>query len=184
MNKTGYITLAVLVVILVAASMFYLHVQKQNKSDALQDSSAANVLVAPSGEGYTDLLGNPVSFDQYIGKNLLAFAWASWCPSCGEQLKILADAAQADQDIKVLAFNRAESINTVKSYLQFYGLENTVELVLDPDDHFFSSIDGYSMPETVLFNSSGDIIHHERGPVTPEELSYLLQKFETTTSQN
>ncbi len=184
MSKSGYITLITLLIIIALAVAYYFYVQKQNETEALNNSPVAQALLGADGASYTDLEGNPVSLDDYIGSDLLAFAWASWCPSCGDQLSLLAKVANENENLSVLAFNRAEPIPTAQSYLQFYGLTDTVELIMDPTDHFFNSVDGYAMPETIIFNELGDIVHHERGEITETELIYTLQELDIITSQN
>lgn len=184
MSRSGYITLIILLLVVTFAVIFYLNVLKQNDREALQESPAANSLKITGEGSYTDIYGNKVSLDQYVGKNLLALAWASWCPSCGQQLQLLARAAGNNQDIKVLAFNRAEPLSTAKSYLNFYGLNDTVELIMDPSDHFFNSVNGYAMPEVIIFNTKGEIVHHERGEISEGELNLLLRNLNISTSQN
>jgi len=184
MTKSGYITLAILFFILLIGFLYYLNVQRGNENEILQRSPAANSLNVEGDASYTELQGNPASLNQYVGTSLVTFAWASWCPVCGDQLKILADVAGDYESVKVLAFNRAEPINTARSYLSLYGLENTVELIMDPTDHFFNSVEGYSMPETIIFNTVGEVVHHERGEISDEKLRFLLNKFAADTSQN
>lgn len=137
MNRTGYFTIVFLLFILIGAFIFYVQVQKEIQEEVLQTSLAANSLKVSSDTSYLDINGNPVSLKQYVGENVLAFAWASWCPSCGQQLQDLSKISKKYDDVTVLAFNRAEPKETVLNYLNFFGLIDTVELILDPTDHFF-----------------------------------------------
>lgn len=174
MDRSTWITVGVMIVVLSIAALYFWHVQKQKGIDSLNESPAASVL---SGSGqYTDVDGNPVSLDDYLGQTVVAFAWASWCPSCVEQLELLGSVAQKYDDVVVLAFNRAEPLYTAKSFLEFYNLDAKVELVMDADDHFFKTVSGYSMPETVIFNAEGQIYHHERGEIDKDEIEFLVQQ--------
>jgi thiol-disulfide isomerase/thioredoxin len=174
--RTSLITFIVLGIILLMVFIYYQRITEQNDVDALAVSPAAQSL---AGEGlYTDLAGNQVSLSDYVGQNIIAFAWASWCPACVEQLKLLSAVAEGQESVVVLAINRGESRATARDFLAFYNLDTSVELILDPNDHFFQSVNGFSMPETVVFNRAGNIVHHERGPITDSELTYIINNLD------
>lgn len=172
MNRSGVVTIIILLTILVLVFWYYLNISSTNNQELLEQNHAVNAL--SDNANYTDINGNPVSLSDYYGQSILAVSWASWCPDCVEQLQIFETLDLTDKDIVILAINRAESAETAKSFLQFYNLESSLELVLDPKDHFFDSIGGYAMPEIILFNKDGDVIHHKRNLLREEELVALL----------
>jgi len=152
--------------------LYTLQVSQKNQQTELAASPAASVFTSESV--YTDIEGNPIRLDDYLGQTVIALAWASWCPSCGEQLKLLAAIADENSDIVTLAFNRGETSNRAQAFLEFFNIETNVQLVLDPDDNFFTSIEGYAMPELVIFDKQGNISHHVRGPISKPELESVL----------
>jgi thiol-disulfide isomerase/thioredoxin len=182
MERSGWITLAVLGVILLLVAWYLGQVQDKNQLEKQAESPAA-VALAPTGI-YTDLNGEPLSLDNYIGQTVVVAAWASWCLSCAVQLSELSQLAAENPDVAVLAINRAESASQVRAYFSHFGLEGTIEPILDPQDHFFDSIEGYTMPEVVIYTANGDISHHERGALPQERLQLLVAEVEQMTSQN
>jgi thiol-disulfide isomerase/thioredoxin len=173
MDRSGTITLVILILTLTVVFLYYAQVRQANQEAQRANTPAATVL--SNNSRYTDIDGNPVLLGDYVGQKVVALAWASWCPSCADQLQIMGELVESNPDVVVLAFNRAEPVTTANQFLQFYGLSSQVELVLDPDDHFFQSIGGYSMPETVIFDESGQILHHKRGFISVDELTLLLE---------
>ena len=176
MNRSGVITLLILTSLIVLVFLFYWQVEKKNERETLETSPAAKSLV--SNPNYLDIEGNPIFLDDYLGQTVIAFAWASWCPSCIDQFSVFEEVSAKYDSVAVLAFNRGEPVDTVKDFLAFYGLDNNFQLILDPTDHFFTSIDGYSMPETVIFSPNGDIFHHQRNAITKNELEFFLNEVE------
>lgn len=175
-QKEAILTISFLVLFLLIVFLFYFFILKENAQENLQTSDAAHALSIGEEVGFTDINGNPVSLDTYLGKTIIALAWASWCSSCAQQLMLLAEVSDSNPDFVILAFNRAEPVTTAKDFLQYYGLEASVQLIMDPNDHFFTSVAGYSMPETVIFDSQGTIRHHERGEISRVRIEQILEE--------
>lgn len=175
MNRATILTLLILLLVLVGVFYFYLNVRENNILEEIKPTAAESVFL--SEVTYTDIDGNELPVVEYADSTVVAVAWASWCPSCVEQLKIVSQVAE-EHDIVVLAFNRAEPIKTAKDFLAFHKLETKVQLVMDDTDNFYTSIGGRAMPETVIFNSKGEIVHHERELFTKEELEKVLEKIQ------
>ena len=128
--------------------------------------------IEPSLESsYLDLDGNPVFLSSMKGKSLIVNSWASWMPFSKDELVILNELKKKYGDsIQILAINRMEDRELVKSYLDIYGIEKNVTFLIDPTDNFYRAIDGYAMPETVFYASDGTLSMHKRGVLTVEEL--------------
>lgn len=116
---------------------------------------------------FTDYEGTVVELSEFKRKLLLVHSWASWCPYCGEELQNLAKLKeQFGDEIEILAINRAEPERDARAFTESLGIDSSqVELLFDPDDTFFRSINGYAMPETVFINARGEIVFHQRGPM-------------------
>jgi thiol-disulfide isomerase/thioredoxin len=172
MLRSGLITIAVLAGICLLMLWYTLRVGEHNRQDKIEQSPAAQALTPDSL--YTDINGTPLTFERYLGQPVVAITWASWCPDCQSQLELLQRIALDYPELVVLAFNRGESAQTAQAYLDHFNITTEIQLVLDPTDNFFSSIDGYSMPETIIFNPSGDVVYHARGPITESQLRSRL----------
>lgn len=116
-----------------------------------------------------DYEGNEVSLKEFRREILIVYAWASWCPYCGAELEYLASLKEKyGEDLSIVAVNRAEPLVDAKDFTdKLQGLDKLV-LLLDGGDMLYKQIDGYAMPETIFINKNGDIIYHQRGPITPE----------------
>lgn len=125
----------------------------------------------------SDYSGNPVHLYDYRRKVTIAYAWASWCPYCASEIEGLAQLKKTYGDsIQVVAINRGESLNTAKSFTDHLTDTEGVVFLLDPDDQFFKLIGGYAMPEMVFIDGSGNIVYHQRGPVTMNDANAEIQK--------
>lgn len=178
MNKATYVTILVIAFVLFVAGYFTYQVLEQNDRDQLNESAASEALITDLEASYTDIDGNPISLNGEIGKILVVTAWASWCPQCVEQLQSLSDLQEnVSDDVRILAINRAEPKSTARSFLQTIDANNLF-LVLDPTDHFFNSIGGYNMPETLVYREDGSVLFHGRGRTAENELRYILETYQ------
>lgn len=110
-------------------------------------------------------------------KILVAYAWASWCTYCAEELQNLAQLKKTYGDkIEILAINRAEPFVIAKEFTEKLQMGKDVTLLLDSNDTFFKSIGGYAMPETVFIDQNGDIVYHQRGPIDMDALEQRMKE--------
>ena len=174
MKQTSLITLGILVVVVFALGLGVYFAQVRDTERTLIESSAGAAFNPTSTASYTDLVGNSVSLQDKLGKHTVVFSWASWCPSCGEDLLRLSVLAEKFPDIDFVAINRAEPASTANRFLSQYQTSN-VDIVLDGQDHFFSSQGGYAMPELIVYDEKGSVVAHERGEVREAVIEALLQ---------
>ncbi len=78
-------------------------------------------------------------------------------------------------EVVFVAINREESLETAKKYSDGLGVTGRMIMLLDPDDSFYTSIDGISMPETLFVNRDGYVVTHRRGPMDLEETRTRVQ---------
>lgn len=118
-----------------------------------------------------DYDGNTVSLSDFQGKNIIVNAWAVWCPFCVKELKEFAELKRELGDkIEIIAIDRAESLNKVKSFTDELGVSDDLVFLLDPDDSFYRAIGAFSMPETIFVDGEGNILLHKRGPMKLDEM--------------
>lgn len=151
-------------------------------------ASLAGVIPSPFASGKTgfsdeyslvlkDLDGADVRLSTFKNDVLVAYVWASWCPYCADEIRHLAQLAQAEGGrVRVVAINRGEPAAVAKDYLaQLEGVQPVVFL-LDPEDAFFRQVGGYAMPETVFIRDRGEIVFHQRGPMKIDEVKTRLDE--------
>lgn len=118
-----------------------------------------------------DYNGNTVALADFAGTPLVINSWAAWCPFCRKELS---DFAAAQKEFKgevvIIAIDRQESLETAKRYSDELGVTDDLVFLLDPDDSFFKSIGGFSMPETIFVDADGYIVIHKRGPMDLNEI--------------
>jgi thiol-disulfide isomerase/thioredoxin len=118
-----------------------------------------------------DYKGKPVTLSDFVGKSLVINSWAAWCPFCVQELPDFAIAQKEFGDkITIIAINRAESLKVAREYTDNLGVTDQLIFLLDPEDSFYRSIGGFSMPETIFVDKNGNIIQHKRGPLNLEEI--------------
>jgi len=124
-----------------------------------------------AGASLTDYNGNSVSLEDFRGKPLVINSWAVWCPFCREELPAFAALQKEfDGEIVVIAIDRQEPLEKAKGYTDGLGITGDMLFLLDSSDSFYKSIGGFSMPETIFVNSSGEIVIHKRGPMELDEM--------------
>ena len=119
-----------------------------------------------------DFSGESKSLSDFDGP-LVINAWATWCPFCVDEIPEFAEIqAEFDGEVTFIPINRAESQSDQIDYLENRLSVATDSMVFlsDPDDSFYKSIGGISMPETIFVDSSGNIADHKRGPISKSEL--------------
>lgn len=132
-----------------------------------------------SQSSYTDLTGKPIDIAQKAKSEVVVVtSWASWCPPCVSELgkiNTLVDEFQG-RPVRFLAINRSEPAHTARKFIDAYEISDQVTLVLDEDDRFFSSIEGYGMPETVLYDRDGIMQYQIHGEFSTEQLRREIEK--------
>ncbi len=183
MSRSSLITLLVIVGILIGAGAYAALTTGLFGGEA--DDSAANQVLTRSSEGaespYRDLNGDPVELSDFNGQVRVVNSWASWCPFCVEELPDLdrLAAEYADDDVVVIAINRQESATRAERFLNSISpLEHTL-ILLDRSDRFYEGIGGFTMPETVFYDTAGNVVVHKRGFM---ELPEMREHTETALS--
>jgi thiol-disulfide isomerase/thioredoxin len=159
--------------ILMSASFFaWKSLEKKHQTEFEKNPAFMSLKIDDGQRPYTDLDGNPVTLTEYVGEALIVTSWASWCPSCEKNLSNLSKVIKEyeDKNVRVLAVNRAEPAKTAQLFLKTIDATPNIILVLDPDDNFFKSINGYTVPETLFYDFKGSVIFHAHGLVSIEEM--------------
>lgn len=168
-DRSTIITISVLIAVLLIAG-WYTFIRESSEKLSPQDT-AGNVFLA-SELTLEDLEGRPVSLEQFRGKAVVVSSWASWCPSCMDELPNLSALSQLynPDDVVVLAINRAETLTQIDAYKKEIGALPGVLLLKDDTDSFYRFIDGFTVPETVFYDADGSVVFHKRGPMTLDEM--------------
>lgn len=178
MRKSYVIAIGVLLFLLLI--MLFLITNQGSKTESTSSTPRQSALeAAPESAGYTTVTGEPINLENIEADYVLVYSWASWCASCGADLALLNDQASqwnsAGRSVSVIAINRAESPYTAQQYLNTLPALGSIEVVLDADDQLFSVIEGYVMPEYVLYDKTGNIVMKGRALLELSEIDDLIQ---------
>ena len=172
-QKNKLVIFGLLLVLTLAALLTWSVRYGYNREEV--DTAAAELLADNSATPYLTLNGEPFSFSTYRGKVRVVNVWASWSPLTERELPILNQLVTDYESVGIVtvALNRKEPLEWAKAYLSAIALQPKVVYVIDETDAFYTSVGGYAMPETVIFDQNGNLAWHHRG-----EISYELVKTE------
>lgn len=124
-----------------------------------------------------DYTGADVRLSQFKREILVVHSWATWCTYCADEIKNLSTLKTKYGDrIEILAPNRAESVYVAKPFTDALGIGTRITFLLDPDDAYYKSIQGYAMPETLFINDRGEVFFHQRGPMNITEVEQKISE--------
>jgi len=167
-------TLILLLMLGSVATYFFI-----NRDSGLINEETMALFSNPEGEApYTDLLGNPVSLEQYLGKPLVVATWASWSPFSTADLTMMNELSAdfSDKGVVFMAINRKETKEQAARFLETLPNIAGVVMVLDPRDAFYLTVGGYAMPEVVIYNSRAEVVEHYRGVTNKDDIKDVLER--------
>lgn len=172
-TKIIYLIIAVIVI---AGGLFLFGRSGPGAPSAPAIGVAQNGAEQFQGFSLKDYSGNIVKSSDFKDKPLVINSWASWCPFCRQELPDFAAVQKEFGDkVRIIAVDRGESLDVAKKYSDSQGTTGQLVFLLDPDDSFYKSIGGFSMPETVFVDKHGAIQYHKRGPMGKEEIAQRIQ---------
>lgn len=171
-----YIPGIIIAVVVIAAGAYILVSQggSPGTPSASPAPGAAGKLPALTLKNYD---GGDVALASFVGTPLIVNSWAVWCPFCRKELPDFAALQEAFPDIKVIAIDRQESVETAKSYSDELGVTGKLTFLLDPGDSFYRAIGGFTMPETLFVDKDGAVVFHKRGPLTLDEMKAAVERY-------
>ncbi len=174
LTKRSYYVIAILLSILVTGALItYFVFVSPTGIKARERSDFGRVQT----DTYTSLTGEPIDLDTYRGEVLIVNVWASWSPFTLQDHELLGKIkSEYGDSVTILAMNRMESKETAEAYLSTIGKQEGIDYIIDGRDTFFTSLEGYAMPETIIFDPTGNIYFHKRGVVTKSELTTAIDE--------
>ncbi len=181
MSKSGIIVLLLIVVILCVSGYFVYSMYLSPTGLKARQNSDIRQIEAKVEDHYTNLNGEPVDLTVYGSELLIVNVWASWSPYTPGEIETLARLKEMYHDtLTIRAVNRKETKETALAYLDSIGKRDGIEYIIDTSDHFYTSLGGYAMPETFIFDKIGNMVFHKRGVLDynelVEQIQVLLQK--------
>ncbi len=144
---------------------------------ALEDALFGN----PELVRYIGMQGEEVSLESYTNQILYINSWASWSPLSRDELIALNEIAGEYQNrgITFIALNRKETKDVAERFLSTMPPLPHLTIVIDTTDNFYGQVGGYAMPETLVYDSEGALVTHERQPLTKDAMKTLVESLLT-----
>jgi len=174
MSRNAIITLIVICIVMIIAGIFTYSVLQKN---TINENTKEIFKAETEDFAYTDLAGNTVSLEQYLGKVLVVTSWASWSPFSKNDLTELNELASRYNKEKFvfIAINRKENKEMADRFMKTLPDLGNLLVILDPSDHFYNAVSGYAMPETVVFDTQGEIVLHIKGVAKVDDIKKELE---------
>lgn len=175
MNRKNFLVLLAIIIVLalLAGLTYYIRTASVKRA---QNEANKTLFSDNESAKFLDAQSNPIDLSTFEDSILIVNVWASWSPYTEIEFPILNEVAQnyKDRGVKVLAMNRKETQSQIERYLATVPQYQNIEQIIDVNDFFYAGVDGYAMPETVIYDADGKIIHHIRGVVVKEDLERIL----------
>jgi peroxiredoxin len=145
--------------------------------EAVIDAGAATTAAFAPGDpapDFTLLLddGRYVRLSDLQGQPVVLNFWATWCPPCRAEMPELVKAANAGEDVIVLAVAVKEDRTTVKNFAVEYKLNLPVALDRQGKLSDLYRVQGF--PTTYFIDRDGNFTARVVGQMTPDVLAQQL----------
>lgn len=123
------------------------------------------------------LQGKKISLSSYRGKIVILDFWATWCPPCRQELKIIQKLYDEykDKDVIILCINSGENREKVENFIDENNYTFTV--LLDNDGKVSEMYKVKGIPRVLLIDKKGVIIKDITG-YSPESEKLLKEEIE------
>lgn len=175
-RRSVLVILGLVAILLIGAFLTYVIYLSPTGFKARQHADLSRTQTEELGT-YTSLSGESFDFTDYRDGILVVNIWASWSPYSKTDHEILERIQnEYGEGIKVVALNRMEAKETAEAYLATIGKKEGIEYIIDTTDHFFTTLEGYAMPETIIFDEVGNEYFRKRGVLNEAELRDVLNQ--------
>ncbi len=108
-----------------------------------------------------------VSIEDHRGRAVLLNVWATWCVPCKEEIPDLQDISEehrgAGLDVVGVSVDEGDYDGDVLEFADSYGAD--YEIWRDPDGDFSRTFHSVGVPETLLLDRDGVVVHRWKGPL-------------------
>lgn len=127
---------------------------------------------------FVDSTGVAVDLEGYRDSVRVINSWATWSPFSRDELVALNALAgeYRDRGLVVLAVNRDEPQERIDAFLASLPPLPEITFVRDTEDMLYAASAGYTMPETLMYSSDGELLFHKRGAMTLDEMREEAEK--------
>ena len=171
-SRKVYIALAACFIMLAVAPMT---ASAQSQEDQIKATTLIN-----QGDKAPDFTvemfnGEKITLSQLKGKVVLINFWATWCPPCRQELKVVEKELInrfKGKDFVFLPISRGEAKKTVEAFRKQNGY--TFPMGLDPKQTIYKKYASNYIPRNFVVGKDGKVIYTSVG-FTPEEFKEMIE---------
>ena len=126
----------------------------------------------------TDLDGNVVDLQSFVGSPLVLNFWYSTCEPCRREIPAFAEARLAHSDIQFVGFNMNDSPEMAKAFGEKYGVNYPI--VFDQSGTVIRELGIVTAPSTLFIDSAGNIVDQVAGEISSDKLASLITQWFTS----
>ena len=109
------------------------------------------------------------------GQMSLVNVWASWCPTCKEEMPQLL--ALSERGIQMVGINYKDTRDLGRQFLEEFGKPFEVN-IFDPAGDLGFELGVYGVPETFLVDANGIVRYKHVGYITPAQVDEVMAEVE------
>jgi len=109
------------------------------------------------------------------GQVSLVNVWASWCPTCKEEMPQLL--ALSERGIQMVGINYKDTRDLGRQFLEEFGKPFEVN-IFDPAGDLGFELGVYGVPETFLVDANGIVRYKHVGYITPAQVDEVMAEVE------
>lgn len=145
------------------------------KSEAAAPETAAAPAHAPQGSiPFLDEAGLDKYLKDHAGRPTMLFFWATWCPSCKQQIPELAALRQSHGDkVNIIALSVDEKVEALEKYLEKSPMDLPVYW---GDQALARKFRVEAIPTLVIFDKTGKQIFGQAGVYPQSMLGAMADK--------
>lgn len=138
-------------------------------------SSGAGPLLGSEAPNFVlpNLAGEAVELSDFVlEKPTLLVFWATWCPTCREEIPILNEWAEQFPDLQIVGVNVQEPLERVKPFAEKEGIHYPI--LLDREAEVAHQYGLVGIPAVILIAKGGKILYY--GFALPRNIERLIKE--------
>jgi peroxiredoxin len=123
----------------------------------------------------TDLEGNTIALQSFVGSPIILNFWYSTCEPCRREIPAFVEAQQSNTNIQFVGFNMNDSPEMVKAFGEKYGINYPI--VFDQSGTVIRELGIVTAPSTLFIDRDGNIVDQVAGEISSDKLASLISQW-------
>ena len=126
----------------------------------------------------TDLEGNTIALQSFVGSPIILNFWYSTCEPCRREIPAFVQAQQSNTNIQFVGFNMNDSPEMAKAFGEKYGINYPI--VFDQSGTVIRELGIVTAPSTLFIDRDGNIVDQVAGEISSDKLASLISQWFTS----